>query len=1551
MRSISWGAVRVLMTTVAMTLGVLALTTAPALAAEGYGLTGSFGSAGSGAGELKGPIGIAVDDATTGPNQGDVYVADTGNHRVDEFEADGTFVRAWGAKVEPLGGDVCTPLTGCQQGAEGSGPGEFKTPTLIAVDNSTGASKEDVYVVDPGSKTIDKFSATGKYESQLTGTTCKNTAISPPGCTGSTFLPFGELQGVAVGPSGNLYVQEMTTESSSEQFPTFYIFSDTGVVKEELALRVGGGFGDEKSPGFAVDSAGNIYTYYSGPRPPYVEEIEPAGEGGLLDDIPVPATGLALDPATDDGLLVDVGSAVDLYGPTKAIQQTIPSEGESISESQGVAVNGGSATGAIYATETVADKVAIFTEGPRSEAPKTDAASGELGTTAVLHGELNPGGAKGQLKYHFLYSTEGKCTGQAGVGITPVPGGTVPEADEALVQAEATNLEPLRKYTFCVVAENRFGQTFAGNEESFETKAVPPTVLGESVSNVKLTEATLEGVVNPNNEVTECHFQYNSLKTFSEGVENEIACTPELLEGFGGQGVSSTKLNGIGEPVTSVTRLTPGTKYHYRIVAKNAAGEETKESEFTTAIPPATPREEKAAAITPTTATLHGVLNPNEERSEPGSYEFIYRQSATECRYVLSAAEETQLQKEGRISELEKDREKVAENKATPTTGTSGTEEKVEAPVSELVPGVREYTFCLIAHNKDGETSAGPPEHFTTAAISPVVESVSSSHETPTAAELEATVNPEGAEVKECRFEYGTSTGYGREVACEPATIPAGITGAFVTAHLEGLSANIEYHWRLVAGNRIGTVETSDHTFVYPVSTSTGDVNRSAGECPKTAEEGPGFAHLPDCRAYEQVTPVEKAGGVFSEMAMGVGPGRTPDLVTGSFTAIDGIQNNSGVAGAVYTSVRTDSGWTTIPLPPPATEYETTELAGGLLDYLGGTLDGRSALWQGRRLGQPANRADFWVTRPGGAVEDVGPLTPPDTPKGEVKAITNLEGLAIVPVGESADLSHILYQTRPDFVLGYHFWPFDKTHEIQDQETDDLYEFVGVDNQSPMLVGVGNSGEQISDCGTTLGAYRLPGYGEHGTWNAMSQDGGTVFFTALACGASPAVNELFARIDNGLPDARTVAISEPSPVDCDACDTSPAVLSPAIFQGASSDGSKVFFLTHQPLLGSDATMNLYEYDFDAPVGERIIHVSGGDSTEPNPTAEVEGVVETSEDGSHVYFVARGVLTQTANDRGQVAHEGANNLYVFERDAEYPGGHTAFIADLAPTDEELWARQLGEQSHSSNLTPNGDFLVFISGTEHLTADDTSTANQVFEYDAPTGELVRVSIGQDGYNDDGNSDVATVSIVNDHTCAISGPMCDSGRQTASADGSYVFFTSTDGLTPQALNQQAILKETGRQTRYANNVYEYHDGNVYLISDGHDLSSLDHGSDVELLGTDESGADVLFTTADPLAPTDIDSDLDVYDARIDGGFPAPVVTPECVADSCQGQLSPAPVLLSPGSEFQAGGNPPLAAPAPVAKPKVKKTVKPKRKKKKRARKANHRHRRSTGGKERPS
>jgi hypothetical protein len=167
-------------------------------------------------------------------------------------------------------------------------------------------------------------------------------------------------------------------------------------------------------------------------------------------------------------------------------------------------------------------------------------------------------------------------------------------------------------------------------------------------------------------------------------------------------------------------------------------------------------------------------------------------------------------------------------------------------------------------------------------------------------------------------------------------------------------------------------------------------------------------------------------------------------------------------------------------------------------------------------------------------------------------------------------------------------------------------------------------------------------------------------------------------------------------------------------------------------------------------------------------------------------------------------------------------------------------------------------------------------------------------------------------------------------ASADGSYVFFTSRAALAPGALEEHS---HPGHEEEpvYDNgpNVYEYHDGNVYLVAKATKTPE-------PLIGTDASGQDVFIATTAQLVGQDSDTNGDIYDARIGGGFPAPVTQTGCTGDACQGALGGAPVLLSPGSEFQAGGNPPLVSSQPVIKSVVKKKAKPKKKKRKSKRKA---------------
>ena len=101
----------------------LAVVAAPsqALSQRGYVLDKSLtiGAPGSGAGQLKAPAGVAVNQST-----GDIYVVDSGNNRVDEFEASGTFIRAWGWGVKTGAKELQVCETECKAGFAGHGKGD-----------------------------------------------------------------------------------------------------------------------------------------------------------------------------------------------------------------------------------------------------------------------------------------------------------------------------------------------------------------------------------------------------------------------------------------------------------------------------------------------------------------------------------------------------------------------------------------------------------------------------------------------------------------------------------------------------------------------------------------------------------------------------------------------------------------------------------------------------------------------------------------------------------------------------------------------------------------------------------------------------------------------------------------------------------------------------------------------------------------------------------------------------------------------------------------------------------------------------------------------------------------------------------------------------------------------------------------------------------------------------------------------------------------------------------------------------------------------------------
>jgi hypothetical protein len=343
---------------------------------------------------------------------------------------------------------------------------------------------------------------------------------------------------------------------------------------------------------------------------------------------------------------------------------------------------------------------------------------------------------------------------------------------------------------------------------------------------------------------------------------------------------------------------------------------------------------------------------------------------------------------------------------------------------------------------------------------------------------------------------------------------------------------------------------------------------------------------------------------------------------------------------------------------------------------------------------------------------------------------------------------------------------------------------------------------------------------------------------------------------------------------------------------------------------ADNAANLYEYDLEnGKLNDLTVDTADTDG------AAVQGVVQISEDGSYVYFVAHGDLA-----KGAVAGEA--NLYV-----SHEGGAPTFIAVLAQgggvgegNDGQDWTD--GFQTDTSAASADGTRLAFVSersltGYDNELAENgvetcsrrggNSTCSEVYLYDASTGSLTCVScnpsgarpIGPSSLGEGGNSYEGERDADVEHR-----------RRNLSEDDSRLFFQSYDALVPHDSN--------GRQ-----DVYEYEDGHVYPISD----VAGDNNS--YFLDASADGSDVFFATADQLVTQDKDESIDVYDARMGGGFPALALVPPCDnGDSCKPPPTSQPgVFGAPASAtFSGSGNiPPPLPPTPVLKPKRKKgTVK---------------------------
>ncbi len=164
-----------------------------------------WGKEGQGNGEFKDPRGIAAD------SRGFLFVTDRKNHRVQKFTGDGEFVIQWGK--------------------EGNRDGDFDYPFGIALDHSG-----SVYVVDKNNHRIQKFTSDGVF-------------ITTWGEKGDKAGQFNYPEAIAADNSGFLYVADWNNHRIQK-------FTDHG----GFVTQWGSEDGESQDPdGITVDKDGFVY--------------------------------------------------------------------------------------------------------------------------------------------------------------------------------------------------------------------------------------------------------------------------------------------------------------------------------------------------------------------------------------------------------------------------------------------------------------------------------------------------------------------------------------------------------------------------------------------------------------------------------------------------------------------------------------------------------------------------------------------------------------------------------------------------------------------------------------------------------------------------------------------------------------------------------------------------------------------------------------------------------------------------------------------------------------------------------------------------------------------------------------------------------------------------------------------------------------------------------------------------------------------------------------------------------------------------------------------
>ncbi|HTZ63306.1 MAG TPA: hypothetical protein VMB51_04325 [Solirubrobacteraceae bacterium] len=868
-----------------------------------------------------------------------------------------------------------------------------------------------------------------------------------------------------------------------------------------------------------------------------------------------------------------------------------------------------------------------------------------------------------------------------------------------------------------------------------------------------------------------------------------------------------------------------------------------------------------------------------------------------------------------------------------------------------------------VADTRDAVVDVFAPE----AAAAPTVDSLAFQDADVSATRVEARVDPHGLDTH-VFFEVGTADCRATPAACVDVPAPSGddVGGGFgsvaVSATISGLGAGTRYFYRAIAANADGEAEAE----------------RSFGSFTTLPAASNGLA---DGREWELVSPAEKQGALIYSIAGTTengGPAsgvieaaRAGDAITYAANAPfgEGVVGNRSLEATQLISTRGSAGWSTQDIatandvakgldPGAAQEYRwfSPNLASALAQPFGpyrltGTHMQEPPLLAGlesEERGLYVRDDDTCTTAPASCFE---PLVAAGADATGAQFGGELEFDGAAP-----DLQHVIFSSDVALTDGSPSAPglYEWSANKPPSEALSLVSVLPGNKRAAPVVPEPQLGDFIPGSSSTRGA--------------VSVDGSRVFWSAVTEEHEAEITRLFMR-ETTL--GKTIVVNAPQGVKEGSAQERAA--EEVHFRLANNEGSRVFFTDTFPLTAESTLLPSGE-DEEAPADLYVCEVAvdaegpqcdlkdltvnrGGDIGE---AADVVGTLPgASENGSVVYFVANGVLSEEARAAGalpghcaqpnakQPADASATcNLYV-ERYSEEAREWEAprFIAVLSQEDQPDWG---GSGNFSlgvltSRVSPDGRYLAFMSKqplTGYDSADQSEAAHgardeEVYLYDSSTARLTCASCNPSGAQPQG---------VFDHEASGEGKglLVDRlgvWKETAAEEQGgarravdHWLAGSVPGWTPieetTAFYQSRYLSNSGRlifdspdrlvpaDHNTKEDVYEFEPedvgschspaGCVALISSG------ESEQETAFLDASESGDDIFLLTSQPLTSEDHDHSFDVYDAHVcseaspciapPSGPPAPCET----LGTCRPASAPVTVFAAPSGTATLAGTP---------------------------------------------